>query len=209
MGLQAVEKVSPRFSLKTKGRIIIERTDLAEETARRWGDLGATCLWTDGSQLPDGHTGAAVAWSNNGRYESQEFCIGTNKEVSDAEGLALTIALRRRKEGLLGDKLAIFTHAQAALLRLRNDNEGPGQQVTRWSFENEHELHREGVGIEYRWVPSHIGIPGNEAADAATKRAAAHRCADPAHCEIRAQVDSRSSSSWRLVTPWLKPTLCA
>jgi ribonuclease HI len=187
MGLGAVEEVCPRFSWKTKGQIIIERTDLAEETARRWGDLGATCLWTDGSQLPDGHTGAAVAWNVDGRYDSQEFYLGTNKEVFDAEVLAiceaLDIALRRQKDGLLGDTLVIFTDAQAALSRLRNDDEGPGQQLAHRAFNIESALGRRGIRIECRWVPSHVGIPGNEAADAAAKRAASHRCANPDHCE--------------------------
>jgi hypothetical protein len=75
MGLKAVEEVSARFSQKTKGSIIIERTDLAEETARRWSDLGATCLWTDGSQLEGGHTGAAVAWYADDRYDSRELYL--------------------------------------------------------------------------------------------------------------------------------------
>jgi hypothetical protein len=57
------------------------------------------------------------------------------------------------EEGLLGDKLVIFTDAQAALSRLRNHDEGPGQQIARWAFKSETALCREGVSIEYRWVP--------------------------------------------------------
>jgi hypothetical protein len=62
-------------------------------------------------------------------------------------------AFTRPITGLLGDKLVIFTDAQAALSRLRNHDEGPGQQIARWAFKTETALCREGVSIEYRWVP--------------------------------------------------------
>jgi hypothetical protein len=46
-------------------------------------------------------------------------------------------------------------------------------------------LRRYGIDIEYRWIPSHIGIHGNEAADAAAKRAASHQCDDSDRCVAR------------------------
>jgi ribonuclease HI len=79
-------------------------------------------------------------------------------------------------------RLTIFSDAQAALRRLRNDDEGPGQLLTRRAFWAEDQLHRHGVNIEYRWIPSHIGIPGNEATDAAAKRAASHQCDSSDRC---------------------------
>jgi hypothetical protein len=45
--------------------------------------------------------------------------------------------------------------------------------VARWAFACETKLHRQGVSIEYRWVP----IQGNE-----TAVAAARRCEDSAQC---------------------------
>jgi ribonuclease HI len=181
-----VEVAQPRYARRTKGTIIIESTTQAEESARRWRDLNAECFWTDGSQLPDRHTGAAVVRQVNGHFVAEEYYLSTNKEVFDAELYAIYRALhsaqRLHDAGQVFNKIAIFSDAQAALRRLRNDNEGPGQLLARNSLLAEDRLRRRGIDIEYRWIPSHIGIPGNEAADAAAKRAASHQCDDSDRC---------------------------
>jgi hypothetical protein len=54
--------------------------------------------------------------------------------------------------------------------------------IARWAFEAEDRPHRCGIAIEDRWIPSHIGIDGNQEADAAAKRAASHRYEDRERC---------------------------
>jgi ribonuclease HI len=188
-GLDEIETVQPRYSDKTSGAIIIESTAVAEATAQQWRALNAECFWTDGSQLPGGHTGAAVVWQAQGEFQAEEFYLGTNKEVFDAEVYAIYRALhhaqRLHDSGHTLTKVAIFSDAQAALLRLHNDNEGPGQLLAQRTFFVEKALQRHGIMIEYRWLPSHIGIPSNEAADAAAKRAASHWCDDSEDCQKR------------------------
>jgi hypothetical protein len=57
--------------------------------------------------------------------------------------------------------------------------------MTNWIFTAEDRLRNHGIIVEYRWIPSHIGIPGNEAADAAATEAAAHQCDDSYRCTER------------------------
>jgi hypothetical protein len=111
-----------------------------------------------------------------------------------------------------------FSDAQAALLRLCNDNEGPGQLLAQRTFFVEKALQCRGITIEYWWLPSHIGIPGNEAADAAAKRAASHRCDDSEDCRERnchaiewaslAHINRRATKTQsRLTQEWIQKQL--
>jgi hypothetical protein len=54
--------------------------------------------------------------------------------------------------------------------------------LTERAFQAEDQLCYHGVDIEYWWIPSYIGIPGNEAADAMAKRAASHQCDGSDRC---------------------------
>jgi hypothetical protein len=61
--------------------------------------------------------------------------------------------------------LTIFTDAQAALKRIRNDAPGPDQWLVRQILHTERQLRQVGWTTEFRWVPGHKGIEGNEVAD--------------------------------------------
>jgi hypothetical protein len=66
-----------------------------------------------------------------------------------------------------------------------------------WVFGWEKELKGLRVDIEYQWVLSHIGIPGNEAADAAPKRAAIN---PRDHVDDRLQLPSGWLAEWSFST---------
>ena len=72
----------------------------------------------------------------------------------------------------LGPAITIFTDAQAALQRIKHDDQGPGQRLAQRVHVLETVLQSQGTSVEFRWVPGHKGIPGNEEADRAAGQAA-------------------------------------
>jgi ribonuclease HI len=101
-----------------------------------------------------------------------------HKEVFDAELYAIWLGLvsaRKHQDEwkAVGPKsLTIFTDAQAALKRIRNDDPGPGQWLARRILRTERQLRQAGWTTEFRWIPGHKGIEGNEVADQWAKEGA-------------------------------------
>jgi hypothetical protein len=75
--------------------------------------------------------------------------------------------------GCGGSKITIFTDSQAALKRIGNDDPGPGQWLARRILRTERQLRQAGWTTEFRWVPGHEGVEGNEVADRWAKAGAA------------------------------------
>ena len=64
-----------------------------------------------------------------------------------------------------GAAFNIFTDSQAAMLRLRDDRSGPGQQMAVRGIRVAREAINRGASITISWVPGHAAVPGNEVAD--------------------------------------------
>ena len=62
-------------------------------------------------------------------------------------------------------RVTIFSDSQAALRRAQGDHLGPGQAIAIEIIAKARELTRKKVKVTLKWVPSHIGIEGNERAD--------------------------------------------
>jgi hypothetical protein len=124
--------------------------------------------------------GHRAVWNptGNGEWQGRKIFIGSNKEVFDAELYAIWLRLAATGDhqdewAALGPKaIAIFTDVQTAFKRIRNDDPGPGQWLAQRILRAERQLHRVGWITEFRWVPGHKGIEGNEAADRWAKEAA-------------------------------------
>jgi ribonuclease HI len=69
-------------------------------------------------------------------------------------------------------KLVIFTDSQAALKALRRLRMPSGQIYLVSAIEHLRWLTERGIHVEFRWIPAHEGVPGNELADATAKEAA-------------------------------------
>jgi len=169
----------------TIGHVTIdEDEDLAIERATEKFDVEPSVTYfTDGSRDDKARTGAAFIRRVK-RPQGQEKIIRGMRRLGihrmtayDAELIALQMALkdaleRRQRGGLRGNRVWIFSDAQAALRRVRKLDDGPGQPIVRAIHTFERSLSKLGIEVEYCWVPGHKGVPGNELADKAAKRAA-------------------------------------
>jgi len=165
----------PKFRKSLKGKVIIQE----EEEAKREAVMEREGLvfWTDGARKEDEWTGCAVVWKKE-KWEKRRVHLGRQKEAFDAEMYATSEVVKianeiAEKEGVW--RVTIFTDSQATLRRIHSDEPGPGQVLALRTMIWESELSRKDMQVEYRWVPAHKGVEGNEKPDQqATK--AAYKC---------------------------------
>jgi len=135
-------------------------------------------LWTDGARKEDEWVGCAVVWKEGGRWNKRRTHLGRQKEVFDAEMYAMSEAMKVVDEKAEKEKVTrvtVFTDSQATLRRIQSDEPRPGQVLALRTMNWTDALARKHIQVEYRWVPAHKGIEGNEEADQqATKTAYKH-----------------------------------
>jgi ribonuclease HI len=158
--------------------LIIESRDKAERSAATSEEESTRCIWTDGSRDELGSVGAAAVWMQGNQWAGLKFRLGRNKEVFDAELYGLlqaTVTVRDEAARWISSgisKVIILSDSQAALHRIGHNGIGPGQMWAMAIIENTRIISQSGIKLEYRWVPGHSGIDGNETADAYAKDAA-------------------------------------
>jgi hypothetical protein len=111
-------------------------------------------LWSDGSRLESGHTGAGIAWRNpQGVWQTREIPLGVGKEVFDAEVVgacrALELAQRIRGRG----PVTVLLDSTAAIDRLRHLGTGPGQTIAMQAHEAAQNLQTRSRQVTIQWVP--------------------------------------------------------
>ena len=137
--------------------------ELCSRAAQLISSFESTHMYTDGSKSSDGVGCAFVS----GR-DTRSFSLPANASVFTAELVAILKALCFIE--VSGDApFIIFTDSLSSLLALMSFYpRHPTVQdiLARLTF-----LHRAGKDVQFCWIPSHVGISGNELADAAARRA--------------------------------------
>jgi len=120
-----------------------------------------------------------VVWKDGGEFwKKRRVHLGRQKEAFDAEMYAMSEAMKiadEMAEEKEVTRVTVFTDSQVTLKQIQSDEPGPGQVLALRTMNWVDALTRKNIQVEYRWVPAHKGIEGNEEADQqATKAAYKH-----------------------------------
>ena len=129
---------------------------------------GFISVFTDGSKTEDGVGCAFVA----GR-DTRTFSLPSSASVFSSELVAIEKALCFIE---VSDNLSylILSDSLSSLLAIRRFN--PDNPIVQDILSRLTSVEQSGKTIKFCWIPSHVGITGNELADAAARRAAAAPC---------------------------------
>ena len=130
-------------------------------------------IYTDGSKLEDGRTGAAFyvcQYKVTKHFRTSHICI------MRAELVAILMALNWMNANIASSSVVIFTDSLSALQIINS-------YFIRCGIVNEilsmiNSLRVKDVFVDFQWIPSHCGIVGNEIVDRAAKNGALKRVVD-------------------------------
>lgn len=136
-------------------------------------------IYSDASAIED-HVGAAAVApdvTNIGNQKKKLAYMGKtdtgNIYAAELKGivLALQIVLEIHTTTNSAGKCIIFVDNQASIRAVSNPNNPSGQYILMEAIQTLDKLRDLGWDVEFRWIASHYGVPGNEMADAAARAA--------------------------------------
>jgi ribonuclease HI len=135
-------------------------------------------IYTDGSGI-EGEIGSAAVCLLTQQTLSVHMGSDTQSTVYAAELQGISLALQIAQEYADGSgerrQIAIYTDNQAAIWSIAKAEGRSGAYILADIAQQVQELQDKGFSVTVRWIPAHVGIPGNEAADQAAKEATGWR----------------------------------
>jgi ribonuclease HI len=176
-------------STSYSNRVEIQERSEALETSRLLRITGFPTLYTDaasGKRL----TGYAIVLVRGRELKVvQKESIGWSSTASvlGAELAAITEATEHAWRHITDTRLVIMSASQHALKAIAQGySRGSKQAQVARIFGLLHKLDDKGVHTNFRWVPAHAGVEGNERADQAAKEAA-HQPGAPTRAKAERQ----------------------
>jgi len=156
---------------------IEEKTEDAEavELQDREDQAGVR-VYTDGSGLGGEIGAAAVLYRGDTEKGQLRYCLGTAEEHTVYEGecvgILLGLELIKRQRNMR--KVTMYIDSQAAIQATMSNKPAPGHYLLDEVHKQYGALQKIHGNMEMViwWSPGHVGIPGNEAADKAARKAA-------------------------------------
>ncbi|KAJ5660660.1 reverse transcriptase [Penicillium longicatenatum] len=154
---------------------ILERDEAVKKHAEISSQgQGKLIIYTDGSGI-EGKIGAAAVVEATREHRHCQMGTEQDSTVYSAELRAVEMALEMVQE-LQDDRIqqgvVVFSDSQAALQALVRPRMPSGQVYLRGCIQSLQQLNDQGIHVEFRWIPAHQGIPGNELVDQHAKQAA-------------------------------------
>jgi len=166
----------PGVKKRLKWQVMIQEEELALEEAKK--EREGLVLWPDGARKEDEWVGCTVVWEEGRRWNKRRVHLGRQKETFEAEMYAMSEAVKIAEE--INEEKAVrtvvvCTDSQATIRRIQSDEPGLEQILAFRTMNWESKLIKKHISVEYRWVPAHKGVEGNEeAGQQATKTAYTH-----------------------------------
>ncbi|XP_075735269.1 uncharacterized protein LOC119170629 [Rhipicephalus microplus] len=143
-------------------------------------------VFTDGSVMPDGTAAAACIIPSRANSRQCKLPFPASSTAAELAGLHLAVDLLA--EDIPLEPAAVLCDSKAALQTLANSRRA-GLTACLLTAKVR-ALTDAGVSVSFHWLPSHVGIAGNEKADTLSK--AAHQPGTPYSCAVAAREYSQA-----------------
>ena len=167
--------MAPPWRIPSEFRIADNKDTALKEHDDIIKDPSQLVIYTDESAI-EGKVGAAAVVPDLG--VERNLLVGEDNAatVYAAELHGLVLALGIAEQYIRHrTSLVIFTDNQAAITSSAKPGTQSGQYILRRIAQHVDQLRWRGIRIRIHWIPAHIGVPGNEMADIAAKKATGWR----------------------------------